>query len=75
VLLNLKGFRVTKGYTQREFAELLNMKKLAYFQLENGRTDVKKKHMDRILELYPSENIDVMELFKDFKEEGKHETI
>lgn len=73
--MNLKGFRVTKGYTQREFAELLNMKKLAYFQLENGRTDIKKKHMDRILELYPNDNIDVMELFRDFKEEGKNETI
>jgi transcriptional regulator with XRE-family HTH domain len=67
MLLNLKAFRVSKGYTQEEFAKLFGIRKLAYFKLENGQTEVKKKHMDKILELYPDEAIDVMELFKNIE--------
>jgi transcriptional regulator with XRE-family HTH domain len=67
MLLNLKAFRVSKGYTQEEFGKLFGIGKITYFKLESGQTEIKKKYMDRILELYPDENIDIMELFKDIE--------
>ena len=53
MLLNLKAFRVKKGFTQEEFAEIFGVNRVNYIQLEQGKIEVKKKHMDRIIELYP----------------------
>lgn len=67
MLLNLKEFRRQKGYTQKEFAKLFEIGRIAYVKLENGQIEIKKKHMDKILELFPNEDINVMKLFEDVK--------
>ena len=68
MLLNLKAFRVKKGFTQEEFAEIFGVNRVNYIQLEQGKIDVKKKHMDRIIELYPEEKENIMELFENVKD-------
>ena len=68
MLLNLKAFRVKKGFTQDEFASIFGVNRVNYIQLEQGKIEVKKKHMDRIIELYPEEKENIMELFEDIKE-------
>lgn len=68
MLLNLKAFRVKKGFTQEEFAKVFDVNRVNYIQLEQGKIEVKKKHMDRIIELYPEEKENIMELFEDIKE-------
>lgn len=68
MLLNLKAFRVKKGFTQEEFAKLFNVNRINYIQLEKGKIEVKKKHMDRIIELYPEEKENIMELFENVKD-------
>lgn len=67
MLLNLKAFRVKKGFTQEEFAKLFGINRVNYLQLEQGVIEVKKKHMDKILEVYPEEKNNIMELFEDIK--------
>ena len=68
MLLNLKAFRVKKGFTQEEFAELFGVNRVNCLQLEQGKIEVKKKHMDKIVELYPEEKANVMELFENIKD-------
>lgn len=68
MLLNLKAFRVKKGFTQEEFAEKFGVNRVNYIQLEQGKIEVKKKHMDRIIELYPEEKENIMELFENVKD-------
>ena len=68
MLLNLKAFRVKKGFTQEEFSKVFGVNRVNYIQLEQGKIEVKKKHMDRIIELYPEEKENIMELFEDVKE-------
>ena len=68
MLLNLKALRVKKGYTQEGFAKLFGVNRVNYIQLEQGKIEVKKKHMDRIIELYPEEKENIMELFENVKD-------
>ena len=68
MLLNLKALRVKKGFTQEEFAKLFGVNRVNYIQLEQGKIEVKKKHMDRIIELYPEEKENIMELFENVKD-------
>lgn len=68
MLLNLKAFRVKKGFTQEEFASKFGVNRVNYIQLEQGKIEVKKKHMDRIIELYPEEKENIMELFENVKD-------
>ena len=71
MLLNLKAFRVKKGFTQEEFAKIFGVNRVNYIQLEQGKIEVKKKHMDRIIELYPEEKENIMELFENVKDKRK----
>ena len=68
MLVNLKAFRVKKGFTQEEFAKVFGVNRVNYIQLEQGKIEVKKKHMDRIIELYPEEKENIMELFENVKD-------
>lgn len=63
MLLNLRVLRTKKRLTQQEMADLMNMSRMQYYKLEQGILHVKKKHIDRFIELFPEE--DFMEVFTD----------
>ena len=53
---NIKFHRITKGFTQEKFSELLGINEKSYSNLETGRYNISLDRLDeisRILELEP----------------------
>ena len=53
---NIKFYRITKGFTQEKFSELLGINEKSYSNLETGRYNISLDRLDeisRILELEP----------------------
>lgn len=74
MLLNLRALRIRKNLTQAEMAELMEMGRMQFYKLEQGELQVKKKHIDRFIELFPEE--DFMKIFEDVNIENlKHKNM
>lgn len=48
----LRKLRKSKGYSQQEVADLLNMSQSAYSDLETGKTAIDVEKLSRIAELF-----------------------
>lgn len=48
----LRKLRKSKGYSQQEVADLLNMSQSAYSDLETGKTAIEVEKLSRIAELF-----------------------
>ena len=78
----LNGYSISKllieypSFNRRQINKLLKEnnitirggRKKREWSLEQGKIEVKKKHMDRIIELYPEEKENIMELFENVKD-------
>ncbi|GEM_PF-2324265 len=59
-LMKLKGLRVQRGFTQKEFASMIGISHAAYVQKELGNTEFNSSQMLKIADIL---NVDAGELF------------
>ena len=65
----IRGIRLLKGYSQENMAEMLNISRLAYGEIERGKTDITDSRLQQIaekLEVTPADILNFGEKVNNF---------
>jgi transcriptional regulator with XRE-family HTH domain len=63
VMIKLKVFRASRNLSGEDMAKVLGVTPASYYNLENGKTDLKVRHIKLIREAFNLSIIEVLEVF------------
>jgi transcriptional regulator with XRE-family HTH domain len=71
-MLNIKEYRISKGYTQQELSDLAGLKKRTYINYENGDSDIPVSKLQKIAEVL---DVSIQLLLSTSKNEGVNDPV